>query len=233
MVCARPCLFQDCLRARHVLIPPPLLSLSGWLRLFVCGKCKDPRPLSINTLHFGADAAGFSSTQCLPLPICHPIGQVPLQFPCQSKPQPPSPLPLSVFPPPWFHMGPFCPLLPASPLCQDGLSPPHVLPMSPSCVWGNRTSNNHTDGNGTTDLFHVLFVCGLVSYICAAKIAHVFLSTWKFWPVVGTPTTVDLFLLGVLAEGHLFWTSSQDTKCEVPIKSAYHSSAATFLKIWR
>ena len=72
VVCARPCLFQDCLRARHVLIPPPLLSLSGWLRLFVCGKCKDPRPLSINTLHFGADAAGFSSTQCLALPICHP-----------------------------------------------------------------------------------------------------------------------------------------------------------------
>ena len=48
-----------------------------------------------------------------------------------------------------------------------------VLPALHLCV-GNRTSNNHAAGNGTTEAFHVLFVCALVSYICASKIAHVF-----------------------------------------------------------
>ena len=52
------------------------------------------------TIHAAADAAGL-------LPICHPVGQEPLQSPFQSKDQPPSPFPLSVFPPPrWFQQVP-------------------------------------------------------------------------------------------------------------------------------
>ena len=78
-----------------------------------------------HTIHVAADAAGL-------LPICRPVSRVPLQSPFQRKDQPPSPFPLSVFPPPtWSHMGPSCPLLPPAPIFHDGLSAPHVLPKSP------------------------------------------------------------------------------------------------------
>ena len=73
-----------------------------------------------HTIHVAADAAGL-------LPICRPVSRVPLQSPFQRKDQPPSPFPLSVFPPPtWSHMGPSCPLLPPAPIFHDGLSAPHV-----------------------------------------------------------------------------------------------------------
>ena len=96
----------------------------------VCGKVSvvqihSARTQNRHTIHVAADAAGL-------LPICHPVSRVPLERPFQSKAQPPSPFPLSVFPPPtWSHMGPSCPSLPPAPIFHDGLSAPHVLPTSP------------------------------------------------------------------------------------------------------
>ena len=69
-----------------------------------------------------------------------------------------------------------------------GLSPAHVLPMSPF-VAGTRTSNDDTDGNGTTDLsIHFLgFSTARVPHSCFCSSVWVesHISVAKFAHVVG------------------------------------------------
>ena len=189
----------------------------------VCGHFRvvhihNARTQNINTIHVAADAAGL-------LPICHPVGQLPLPSPLQSKDQPPSPFPLSVFPPTsWFHMGPSCPWLPHAAIFHDGLSAPHVMTMSPPFFVGPRTSNAYTDGNGSTDppnsflafqqqkfLVQLLFVCGRFVILSVLANGHMFHDV-----VSDTSVNLDHKSFGKKTPGNFLFRSHQRTRSLYP-----------------
>ena len=81
---------------------PPLLFLHEWPRLFVA--TVQLRVLCRCT-SWCSRCCWLSSTQCVPLPICHPVSQVPLQCACQSKVKLSVTLSLFAFPPPVVSHG--------------------------------------------------------------------------------------------------------------------------------